>query len=44
MCGGLAERRVGKALSADPVSDRGNPCQHAVDIINGIYVCGFSAN
>jgi len=38
MCGGQAERKLDEALSAHPVSDGGNPYQHAVDILNGIYV------
>ena len=38
VCGGLAERRLDEALSSHPVSDGGDPYQHAVDILNGIYV------
>ena len=38
MYGGLAKRRLGEALSAHPVPDGGDPYQHAVDILNGIYV------
>jgi len=38
MCGGLAERRLDEALSAHPVPNGGDPYQHAVDILNGIYV------
>ena len=38
MCGGVAERRLDEALSAHPVPDGGDPYQHAVDILNGIYV------
>jgi hypothetical protein len=38
MCRGLPERRLEEALSAHPVYNGGDPCQHAVDILNGIYV------
>jgi len=38
MCGGLAERRLDEVLSAHPVFYGGNPYQHALDILNGIYV------
>ena len=38
MCGGLAERRLDEALSTHPVPNGGDPYQHAVDILNGIYV------
>jgi hypothetical protein len=38
MCGGLAERRLDEVLSAHPVPDGGDPNQHAVDILNRIYV------
>jgi len=38
MCGGLAERRLDEALSSHPVPDSGDPYQHAVHILNGIYV------
>jgi hypothetical protein len=38
MCGGLAERRLDEALSTHPVPIGGDPYQHAVDILNGIYV------
>jgi hypothetical protein len=38
MCGGLAERMLGEALHTNPVPDGGNPYQHAVDILNGMYV------
>jgi hypothetical protein len=37
-CGGLAERRLDEALSTHPVPNDGDPYQHAVDILNGIYV------
>jgi hypothetical protein len=35
---GLAERRLDEALSAHPVPDGGDPYQHAVDILDGMYV------
>jgi len=38
MCGGLAERRLDEALFAHPVPDGGDPYQHAVDILDGMYV------
>ena len=38
MCGGLAERRLDEALSTHLVPNGGDPYQHAVDILNGIYV------
>jgi hypothetical protein len=38
MCDGLAERRLDETLAVYPVPDQGNPYQHAVDILNGIYV------
>ena len=38
MCGGLAETRLDQALSAHPVHDSCDLYQHAVDILNGIYV------
>jgi hypothetical protein len=38
MYGGLAARRLDEALSNHPVPNDGDPCQHAVDTLNGIYV------
>jgi len=38
MCGGLAEKRLDKALSAHPVPDGVDPYQYVIDILNGIYV------
>jgi hypothetical protein len=38
MCGGLAEGRLDETLSSHPVPNGGDTYQHAVDILNGIYV------
>jgi len=38
LCGGLPERRLDEALVENPLAYGGNAYQHAVEIVNGIYV------